>query len=777
MDFKKSFFKYFQFWPWIVASLILCAGAAFYFLKTMPPSYQTSALISIDKNRQEDTKINTFSKTESEKKEVNLNDEKQLITSFGFLAKVVEKLHLNITYLEKGSLLDTNVEELPFVVRSTVSSKVLTKKKYDIKIVSNGLLISDPAINKSYLIHGDGGSQAFYGLPFTIQLTPQGKKNIAQYLNNEYIVNFESIAETVKTLKSTLIVETLEDQSTNMILNHKGANPELSQKILNEIIITLDNYIIDGKQKLYNKSVDYLNQRIAVFSKEKDSIESVKEKYLQNNDILVMDNYIANKTNEKNSKQENSLLNKRQIELTKFAINDIKKTSNTSVLGTGYNLDAPTVNQLLSNYNTSVLESELLLQRAQKNNPAYLNIVQQLKTQKLAVLNTLQGYLEYLNQNNIANRTEQNRANSEAKSIPTKDKVLGNINNKIDLKGVTYLTLLQKKEEAILNIAVLESNLKTLNAPETDYSTVFPQPKSFMLGAILFGLLLPLGTIYFKLQLDTKIHNEEDIQSVLAHVPFLGIIPKINPKDNLDYTANSRSTIAEVSRILFSNISYLLPKKVNDKGNVLLFCSADQGEGKSFCAFNNAVTISNLNKKVLLIGADMRNPQLHNYFDSNKNVSGLSNFLANKSEDWKDFIVTDANYSENLDTLFSGEIPPNPAQLLSNDNFEVLIEEAKSKYDFIIIDSTPVQMVSDTLIFSHLADVTVFVTRYDFTEKNTLIQLNNMIKKNQLNNVGVIINDVSRKSAYGYNYGSNYNYNYNYNDLSVKKPWLRRFVS
>ncbi|MEC5166774.1 capsular exopolysaccharide synthesis family protein [Flavobacterium sp. PL11] len=775
MDFKKSFFRYFQFWPWIMGSLLLCVGGAFYFLKTMPPSYQTSALISIDKNRQEDTKINTFSKNEVEKKEVNLSDEKQLINSYGFLAKVVEDLHLNITYLEKGTLLDTSVEEIPFIVNSTVSNKLLSKKKYDIKIVSNGLLVSDPAINKSYLIHGNGGPQSFYGLPFTIQLTPLGKKNSNQFLSKEYVVNFESITQAVKNLKSALIVETLEDQNTNMMLNHKGANPELSQKILNEIIVSLDNNIIEGKQKLYNNTVNYLNQRIAVFSKEKDSIESIKEKYLQNNDILVMDNYIADKTNEKNSKQESSLLNKRQIELTKYAINDIKKTGNTSVLGTGYNLEAPTVNQLLSNYNTSVLESDLLLQRAQKNNPAYLNIVQQLKTQKQAVLNTLQGYLEYLNQNNIANRSEQNRANSEAKSIPTKDKVLGNINNKIDLKGVTYLTLLQKKEEATLNIAVLESNLKTLNAPETDYSTVFPQPKSFMLGAIIFGLLLPLGTIYFKLQLDTKIHNEEDIQNVLSHVPFLGIIPKINAKDNLDHTANSRSTIAEVTRILFSNISYLLPKKVDNKGNVLLFCSANQGEGKSFCAFNNAVTISNLNKKVLLIGADMRNPQLHNYFKISKNISGLSNFLANKSEDWKEFVVKDASYSENLDTLFSGEIPPNPAQLLTNYNFEALIEEAKSMYDFIIIDSAPVQMVSDTLIFGNLADVTIFVTRYDFTEKNTLIQLNNMIKKNQLNNVGIIINDVSRKSAYGYNYGSNYNYNYN--EMSLKKPWLRRFVS
>jgi capsular exopolysaccharide synthesis family protein len=293
-----------------------------------------------------------------------------------------------------------------------------------------------------------------------------------------------------------------------------------------------------------------------------------------------------------------------------------------------------------------------------------------------------------------------------------------------------------------------------------------------MLGALMFGLLIPFGIIYVGLQLDSKLHNEEDIHKVIPNVPFLGYIPKIDTNEKLDNSATSRSLIAEATRTLFSNVNYLLPGRKEHKGNVILFTSSIQGEGKSFCAFHNAVTISNLNKKVLLIGVDLRNPQLHEYFGLDKSVLGLTDFLSNKSEDWKGFLKKDTNFSENLDILFAGEIPPNPTQLLTNTNFEALIEEAKTIYDFIILDTAPVQMVSDSLNFSYLADATVYVMKYDFTDKSTLNSVNNFIKKEQLKNVGIVINGVDMKTAYGYGYGPNYSYEYQ--EAKVKKPWYKR---
>lgn len=772
MDFKKEFFKYFQYWPWFIISLLLCFGAAFVYIKTVPSSYQTSALLFIDKKQEDKSKIiNTNTEEESDKD--NLEEEIRLITSNDFLLKVVNSMNLNISYFEKVyKVKGTLINSVPFIITPTISKDLLPQVSYDIKINSQGFTIIDPETEKIFTVDGYDGNQEIEGVPFKIQLIDTAKKNLSYYFDKEYVVRLEPTDIALKKLKASLIVSSDEKSKGTIELDHIGVSPTRSRKILNEIIVLLDKSIVTNKQKLYVKTVSYLNQRIKSFTQEKDSIERVKEKFLQNNDILVMDNYIVEKTADRSLKNENSSLNRRQIALTNYAINDIRNSS-ASPLGTDYKLEAPSVNQMLLNYNAKLLESELILQRAQKNNPAYISIINQLNSQKQEILNTLEGYLNVLNQTNSANRSEQNIANYKAKGIPTKDKVLGNINSNLNTKEETYVALLQKREEAVLNGAILESNLKTLNSPETNYSAIFPQPKAFMLGAFLLGLLLPFGVIYVSLQMDSKIHNEEDIQKVNDTVPFLGYMPKISSKETLDNSANSRSLLAEASRTLFSNIAYLLTVKTENKGNVIMFTSSIQHEGKSFCAFHNAVTISNLNKKVLLIGADLRNPQLHTYFNLDKSIVGLTNYLHNKNEDWKGYLTKATNFSKNLDVLFAGEIPANPTQLLTNSNFESLIDEAKGLYDFIVLDTAPVQMVSDTLNFSQLADATVYVSKFDFTDTSCLLRLNNFIKKGQLKNVGILINDVNSKSSYGYNYGINFGYGYDYQEKKAKKFWFK----
>jgi len=775
MDLKKQFLKYFQYWPWFLLSLIIFMSAAFIFIKVVPSTYETSATIFIDKKQEDQNKIITIS-TDKKSNEDKLEDEIRLLTSNEFLLGVVKNLDLNFSYFEKVYTVQNNyVNAVPFVLIPRVSKDSLPQISYEIKIDNQGFTITDPDSERVYTVKGYDGKEAVYGLPFKIRLSANAKKKPSYYFENEYKVSLLPTSEAVKNLKASLIVSSDENAKGVLEMKHISSNPDRSRKILNEIITLLDKSIVINKQKVYANTVSYLNQRIKNFTKEKDSIESVKEKYLQNNDIAVMDNYIVEKTADRSQKKESSLLNEKQISLASFAINDIKQAGPAQTLGTGYNLDSPTVNQMLLNYNAKLLDSQLILQRASSNNPAYISLMTQLKVQKQEILNTLEGYLNFLNQNSRANRSEQSIADAKVKSIPTKDKVLGNINSNLNTKEETYVALLQKKEEAVLNGAILESNLKTLNAPETNYSAIFPQPKAFMLGAFMFGLLLPFGVTYVRLYLDTKIHNEEDIQDVIGDIPILGHIPKINNNEKLNNTATSHSLIAEASRALVSNISYLLPRNKENKGSVILFTSSIQGEGKSFCAFHNAITLSNLNKKVLLIGVDLRKPQLHNYFSINRTALGLSNFLANKSDDWKEFVHKDNNFSNNLDVLFAGDPPPNPSQLITNSNFESLIEEARKIYDYIILDTAPVQIVSDTLNFSYLADVTVFIVKYDYTDKSNLAQVSGFIKKEQLKNVGVLINGVNLKTAYGYGYGVSYGYQYQ--EVKAKRPWYKRSLS
>lgn len=768
MDFKNDFLKYLKYWPWFLLSVILCAGAAYYYINAVSPSYETTTLINIDAQKDKDAEIVIKANIQNEEEKDKLQNEKMFITSNEFLTKIVTELKLNICYFDKGILDNKVIYDIPFVLKAHISNDSLPEKTFNIKVVKDGFIVSEPSSERRVLIRPNTISRAFGNLPFTLELTERAKKNLQSYIDKDYVVTLEPTTLAVKNLKASLDITSYESPNTNLLLSHKGTNPELSRKILSTLIEFLDKDIVANKQKKFTKTISYLNQRIAVFTKEKDSIESVKESYLKNNNIYVLDQYITAKTNDKITTSATSALNEKQIAQTRFAIESIRNSGPTSPLGTDYNLNAPTVNQMLLTYNTSLLESEVLLQRAQKNNPAYLSVVEKLKVQKQTILNALADYLSNLNQTNAVNRMEQDNAVSDAQSIPTKDKELGNINNNLNLKEGTYLALLQRREEAILNGAVLESNLSVLDAPQTNYSAIFPKPKPFMLGSVLLGLLLPFGIIYMNRQMDSKIHDEQDLRGAFADIPFLGVIPKIDTKEKLDNTANSRSTIAEATRSLFSNISYLLTHKEEQKGSVLLVCSSIQGEGKSFCAFHNAITISNLNKKVLLIGADLRKPKLNEYFNVERGIPGLSNFLSNKNEDWKKFLVKARSFSENLDVLFSGEIPPNPAQLLTNSNFEILLEEAKNLYDFIIIDSAPVQIVSDTLNFSYLADVTLYVVKSNYSEKNFLVQLDNSIKKGQLKNVGIVINGINRKTNYGYNYADDYH------QKKGKKSWFKK---
>ena len=382
MDFKKEFFKYFQYWPWFLVSLILCLGAAFIYIKTVPSSYQTSALIFIDKKQEDKTKIiNT--NTEEKSEEDNLEEEIRLITSNDFLLKVVKSLNLNISYFEKVyKVKGIVINAVPFIVTPTISKDLLPLVSYEIKVNQQGFTIINPETEKSYTVNGYDGDQEISGLPFKIQLNASAKKDPSSYFENEYVVRLEPTDIAVKNLKVSLNVFSDEDSKGTIELDHIGVSPIRSRKILNEIIVLLDKNIVINKQKLYVNTVSYLNQRIKSFTKEKDSIESVKEKFLQNNDILVMDNYIVEKTADRSVKNENSSLNERQIALTNYAINDIRNSGASRALGTDYKLEAPTVNQMLLNYNAKLLESELILQRAQKNNPAYISLITQLKSQK-----------------------------------------------------------------------------------------------------------------------------------------------------------------------------------------------------------------------------------------------------------------------------------------------------------------------------------------------------------------------------------------------------------
>ena len=264
--------------------------------------------------------------------------------------------------------------------------------------------------------------------------------------------------------------------------------------------------------------------------------------------------------------------------------------------------------------------------------------------------------------------------------------------------------------------------------------------------------------------LDTKVHTREDIEKVTTNIPILAEIPEIKKKGSLLFTnPNATSVLAESFRILSANVDYVLPKSDDkSKGKVIFSTSTIKGEGKTFVSLNLSLALASLNKKVLLIGADMRNPQIHTYFGTSKNQLGLSSYLNDASVNWKELLMTGFDKHPKHYTMLSGAIPPNPAHLLTNGRFEQLLAEARTEFDYVIVDTAPTILVTDTLLISKFADVTLFLTKANYTDKKLLKFSKELSESGKIKNMAYVMNSVGAGKSYSYGYGYGYNYGYSY---------------
>jgi capsular exopolysaccharide synthesis family protein len=324
--------------------------------------------------------------------------------------------------------------------------------------------------------------------------------------------------------------------------------------------------------------------------------------------------------------------------------------------------------------------------------------------------------------------------------------------------------LLQKREEAEVSFAVTEPTIKVIEYALSDQTPISPKKQIIFLGALLIGILIPFGSIYIILLFNTKIQLKQDVDELNVGASVIGELPLINEDDSkLFQNPKDRNTLAESFRILTSNVNYMLPQNTESTdGKVILSTSSIKGEGKSFVALNMSLALSSLDKKVLLIGADLRNPQLHKYLGVEKTAEGLTSYLHNTDFDWKKAILNNFEHLPKHHTLLTGLIPPNATQLLSNGNFEKMILEAKKDYDYIVIDTAPTLLVTDTLIISDTADAVIYVCRSNYTEKEIFNYPKELIRDGKIKNVGIVINAVGANSRYDYGYSYKYGYSYNY---------------
>lgn len=756
IDIRKEFNKYLPFWFWFVGFTSLTLLLAHFYLRYTPPTYETSAKIKILDNSGSPFKMSSDGIFIVGKSKSKLDNDLEIIKSDRILEVVATELNMSTTYYLPGRVIDSELwktspieiiwqnpqdSQDDFTTKLTVT---ITKTGFKIEEISNNEL----SFNKTYFIGK---------IPFKIK----AKQLLNDYLDKKIIIKKLKISSIVGQLTGSIQAGTLTNDSDVVKLSIKGYNRDKSKDIINCLIKVFNEDGIKDRQLAFKNTIEFVNNRFQLLVNELDSIENYKVSYKKNNQLLSIEEYGGVKSTRKVGYEDKIFELENQIELSNFLGKSINATNNFTSLPTNIGVLNVNVNSFVENYNVLILERDKIMLSAGNNNPALIPIHKKIIETQNNILISIKLYKEEL-QASLKNLKGVQNQNSELySSVPQKEKVLRSIERQQNIKESLYLLLLQKREEAGINMAITQPSVKVLEYASSNDHPIAPKNNSIYFIALIIGLGIPLALLFVRFYFDNKIQTKYDVQNITKNIPIIGEIPYIL-NDKLIHL-NDRSILAESYRAIRTNLNFLLPIKNANDGFVIFSTSSIKGEGKTFNALNMALIISQMKKKVIIIGADLRNPQLHKYIGLGKEKMGLTNFLYNSKTNYTEIINNRILDNEFLDVIISGAIPPNPAELISNGRFEELINILKKEYDYIIVDSSPTLLVTDTLLITYLADLVVYVTRSDMTEKHVVEYSRDLHLQGKIKNMAYIVNSLGLINVYGYKYKYNYSYGYGYN--------------
>lgn len=767
---KMEFLKYTQFWKQILFVTALFVMFSYVYYRYSSPIYKTETKIKvIDDSKGFNLPTDAMSMMSSKSK-INLDNEIEILHSYRLLSPLVRDLNLCTQYFSTDKFNSKELWDIPVKVTSLHSDTTI-HSELQFKIVIHPKRI-DVFYNDT-VQHFTISSAVLRLNTIPIQIEIDRKK-LQNNNTSEFIVKINSFPLVIDNLISKLKIEQVGKDSDIISLVLEDRNKEKSKVILNEIVKRFNDDGIEDSQLVSKRTVEFIDDRFKYLTKELDSIENVKKNYKQSRVLTFIDNDTGLNTENKSASDEAYFNVLTQIELSNLLKETISKNKNFDLLPSNIGLDNEVINGLVSEHNTLVLEREKLLKIAGKNNPNLQFLENKLNVLESNLKLTVSNFISQLKVKSNQIKLNNDKFNSLFSSIPINEKNLRSIERQQQIKENIYLLLLQKREESAISYAVTAPSIKIIDFAVASNFPVKPKKQLVLFTGFLIGIIGSLLFIYLYFLFDTKIKSNTDIKDYFVDPIIVGEIPYFeNEKTFKD--ENDQSLMAESFRILYSNLKYLFSKnEKSNAGKVVLVTSSILGEGKSFIASNLALAAGSYKHKVLLIGADLRRPTLSEYvFIDNMNNSkeGLSTYLSGYENNWQDLIVQNIELSTQVDFLFSGPIPPNPSTLFSGDRFMQLLEEAKSKYDYIFVDSAPTIYINDTFLLSHLVDQTIYVTRYNYSDKKLLEFLNELIQSQKLFNVSILLNSIEKSNTSTYKYGYRYVYN-GYGDEKTKsKKW------
>ena len=744
LNIKNEISYYLFFWPWFLLTIFLAILGSFTYLRYTPNVYESSAQVQITKSDASSSFL-TSEVTSLFGTRVNVENDISVITSNHILGKVVKKLELQTSITEVGRIKSSLIfgDELPFKIQLKNSDEL---QKWYITLFSDHLIITDQTssfkVNKNETLENN---------QFLITL-----ENYTYNLERKFIITRNSFNYSTSLLKSRITAKAGSKNGEVINLSIFGTNKKRNDAILNSIIqVIIDDRIADQRQ-LSGASIKFIDKRLKILKNSIDSISKKTIEYQKNNNVFDAEKQTSNALSSIIKENEATFTLKIQLEIAISLLNQLKNQQNFEILPANIGIVDDGINNLLLSYNSLVIERNNLLVSAAPNSPLVMKMNDQLNRLKKANLEGISRYIDNLKVSLSSYKKNNDENLGIISGYPEKGYNMRTLTREFKFAEDLLVFLSQRKEEASISYVSVLPNLKVLSYGIANNTPIAPKINAIYLGGLFLGFIIPFSILYLLKILDTKINTREDFEKGLPGLTILGEVPF---DENYSSDTDDRGIIAESTRVIRSSMSFLLNQ---NKPQVIITTSTIKGEGKSFVSYNIAQSYNALGKKVILIGADLRNPQVHTLLGIERGNLGLSTFLNDVNYNDLDKLIVKGKSIDEIDYLLSGAIPPNPSELLMRPRMKELLEILKSSYDLIIIDTAPLLLVSDTTPLLPLCDLVVYVSRAQYSDKNIFPFIKEIHGRENMPPFGMVLNGLIASASSGYGYGYRYSYKYRY---------------
>lgn len=763
-------------WYWYVISIVLCIAAGLVYLKMADPIYEVTSSVILKQEKSAPEEMLLLQDFGFEGGTNNIDNEIGVFKSSDLITKVVTAQEFYISYrgerrfnlfyspeLYKESPVyvrweDIEPESIPYTVHLELS-----KKREGIEVVAKFTTGGDEYSEKSLLT----------SLPGYIEIAPGKFYITAQDSTNQewsYIVaSISNPVAVAKNISNNLSVSTSTKTSSQLEITLKTANRRKGVDFLKALIEEYNRDAVKDKNQIAYNTAVFIEERLKEISSELSVVESEVEAFQRQNEIADIPTQVAGYI----QKDEGYTVKRNEIEtqlnLISYIEQFISKPENKNKLIPNLGVKDPGLSAVIHNYNELLIEKSRVESASSEANPALKqmnarvdNMLQSIRASLANEKSASQIALRDMERENAVNNLQMRR-------LPTVSRQYNDILRQQEVKSSLFVYLLQKREETNLTQAAVAPKAKIIAKPIAGTSPVAPRKMIILLTALMIGIIIPAGILWLREMFKTKIENMNDLND-LRDISIIGDIAAVKDfradEIRVVVKANDHSPVNEMFRTLRSNLLFMISEKDQ---SVILVTSTISKEGKTFVASNLAKVLSLMEKKVLLVGADIRDPQISNTMTIKKSSTGLTSYLAGITNDYHEIIE---KVDEHLFVMQTGPIPPNPNELLAKPRTGDLIQRLKKEFDYVVIDSAPVGLVSDTFTIAKYADATIFVMREKFTEKDSIHFLNNLYAEKRIHNVAVVLNQtetLTRMGRYGYGYKYSYRYKYGYNNKEEKK--------